>query len=144
MTDEIKDRLEEIRDSLFSTPDERLQQCTLEDLDYIEALNDQEFAQVSMIKDKLIKCTSITPVIQAIDILLDDIALYGDNINSARDTRLKDIEDKAHQFENDCYNESADRRTPCDYPDNDGHYNCPFDAQGGDDCRNYCGLGVDE
>ncbi|MDF2615385.1 MAG: hypothetical protein K0Q47_40 [Sedimentibacter sp.] len=28
--------------------------------------------------------------------------------------------------------------TPCDYGD------CPFNAQGGYDCRNYCGLGVDE
>lgn len=36
------------------------------------------------------------------------------------------------------------RGTPCDYPDNDGHCSCPFDANGGDDCRNFCGLGVDE
>ena len=28
--------------------------------------------------------------------------------------------------------------TPCDYGD------CPFGAIGGYDCRNYCGLGVDE
>ena len=28
--------------------------------------------------------------------------------------------------------------TPCDYG------TCPYDAQGGYDCRNYCGLGVDE
>jgi hypothetical protein len=28
--------------------------------------------------------------------------------------------------------------TPCDYG------NCPYDAEGGYDCRNYCGLGVDE
>ena len=28
--------------------------------------------------------------------------------------------------------------TPCDYGE------CPFNAQGGYDCRNYCGLGVDE
>lgn len=28
--------------------------------------------------------------------------------------------------------------TPCD------HGECPYDAQGGYDCRNYCGLGVDE
>lgn len=28
--------------------------------------------------------------------------------------------------------------TPCDYGD------CPFGAEGGYDCRNYCGLGVDE
>lgn len=98
MTDEIRDRLEEIRYSLFSTPDERLQQCTLVDLDYIEALNDQEFGQVSMIKDKLIKCTSITPVLQAINILLDDIALYGDNINSVRDMRLTDMEQSASRL----------------------------------------------
>jgi hypothetical protein len=29
------------------------------------------------------------------------------------------------------------KETPCDYGD------CPFGAQGGYDCRNYCGLGVD-
>lgn len=28
------------------------------------------------------------------------------------------------------------------YPCDSGH--CPFNAQGGYDCRNYCGLGVDE
>ena len=27
---------------------------------------------------------------------------------------------------------------PCDYMD------CPYNAIGGYDCRNYCGLGVDE
>ena len=30
------------------------------------------------------------------------------------------------------------RETPCDYGE------CPFNAEGGYDCRNYCGLGVDE
>ena len=39
---------------------------------------------------------------------------------------------------------SGTRQTPCDFADNDGHYSCPYDANGGDDCRNYCGLGVDE
>ena len=29
---------------------------------------------------------------------------------------------------------------PCDGPDN----YCPYDAEGGYDCRNFCGLGVDE
>lgn len=29
---------------------------------------------------------------------------------------------------------------PCDGPEGF----CPFDAEGGMDCRNYCGLGVDE
>ena len=28
--------------------------------------------------------------------------------------------------------------TPCDYGE------CPFGAEGGYDCRNYCGIGVDE
>lgn len=32
----------------------------------------------------------------------------------------------------------SDKHTPCDYGD------CPFGAVGGMDCRNYCGLGVDE
>ena len=36
----------------------------------------------------------------------------------------------------DCY--ENDGATPCEYGD------CPYDAQGGYDCRNYCGLGVDE
>lgn len=30
------------------------------------------------------------------------------------------------------------KETPCDFGE------CPFNAQGGYDCRNYCGLGVDE
>ena len=36
----------------------------------------------------------------------------------------------------ECYED--DGTTPCEYGD------CPYDAQGGYDCRNYCGLGVDE
>ncbi len=38
------------------------------------------------------------------------------------------------------------RTTPCDYPDSEGHYHCPF-ANSDDDyvsCRDCCGLGVDE
>ena len=35
---------------------------------------------------------------------------------------------------------SGSRQTPCDIPE----IGCPYDAQGGDDCRRYCGLGVDE
>lgn len=30
------------------------------------------------------------------------------------------------------------RETPCDYGD------CPFNAERSEDCRYYCGLGVDE
>ena len=29
---------------------------------------------------------------------------------------------------------------PCDGPE----HKCPYDAEGGYDCRNFCGLGVDE
>ena len=38
----------------------------------------------------------------------------------------------------DDINEEVKGGCPCDYGD------CPFDAYGGYDCRNYCGLGVDE
>ena len=30
------------------------------------------------------------------------------------------------------------------YPCDTEPFDCPFNAQGGYDCRNYCGLGVDE
>ena len=39
-------------------------------------------------------------------------------------------------------------KTPCDYPDENGRYHCPYaDAYTGYEsemCRNCCGLGVDE
>lgn len=34
----------------------------------------------------------------------------------------------------------AQKHYPCD----DEPFICPFDAQGSDACRHYCGLGVDE
>ena len=37
------------------------------------------------------------------------------------------------------------KKTPCDYPDANGEYHCPFEDYGGSDrCRACCGLGVDE
>lgn len=36
------------------------------------------------------------------------------------------------------------QKTPCEYPDNDGYYSCPYDSNGSDGCRHYCGIGVDE
>lgn len=30
------------------------------------------------------------------------------------------------------------------YPCDTEPFDCPFNSQGGYDCRNYCGLGVDE
>ena len=46
------------------------------------------------------------------------------------------------QFDNYKDEESASpcRSTPCD----DSETGCPFDAQYSEDCRYYCGLGVDE
>lgn len=38
-------------------------------------------------------------------------------------------------------------KNPCDYPDEFGHYHCPFEDYGGyesERCRVCCGLGVDE
>ena len=42
----------------------------------------------------------------------------------------------------DFFNENA--VCPCDIPDSNGEYHCPYDAYGSDACRCYCGLGVDE
>lgn len=53
-------------------------------------------------------------------------------------TDLASLEDIQEQEQGQGYN------TPCDYPDSEGHFHCPFDASGGDDCRRYCSLGVDE
>ena len=61
---------------------------------------------------------------------------YEDYITSSPMTDGEEIRD----FLDTC----SKTETPCDYPDSDGHYHCPYDAQGGDDCRRYCGLGVDE
>lgn len=33
---------------------------------------------------------------------------------------------------------------PYDLPDGTVEYQCPYDAQGVDACRCYCGVGVDE
>lgn len=35
--------------------------------------------------------------------------------------------------------------TPCDFPDADGHYHCPYASYDENvSCRDLCGLGVDE
>lgn len=48
--------------------------------------------------------------------------------NSSNRTSIKeDLKEAKHMY-------------PCDNPDS----YCPFNAIGGHDCRNYCGLGVDE
>ena len=42
------------------------------------------------------------------------------------------------------YIETENHSTPCDYADENGEFHCPYDAQGSDACRCYCGLGVDD
>lgn len=68
----------------------------------------------------------------ALQILLEDTKSHADYVQSVIDYKLADME----------YQESTTRLdyTPCDDPD----FGCPYDAQGSDDCRRYCGLGVDE
>lgn len=53
------------------------------------------------------------------------------------------LSDLAYQIESffgvdDINGTKASDETPCDYGD------CPFDAVSSEDCRYYCGLGVDE
>lgn len=48
-----------------------------------------------------------------------------------------DVEELDDAYEGKDVNRD-DYYTPCDYGD------CPYNAKGGYDCRNYCGLGVDE
>ena len=48
-----------------------------------------------------------------------------------------DVEELDDAYEEKDFNPD-DYYTPCDY------MNCPYNAEGGYDCRNYCGLGVDK
>ena len=38
------------------------------------------------------------------------------------------------------------KATPCDFPDDDGVFHCPYEGEGSesDRCRVFCGLSVDE
>ena len=82
-------------------------------------------ANYSIVED----CCSIINTRMGTEIL--GIIKYFDDIVSEI---LDNMEEQAGQPE----------ANPCDYPDNEGHFNCPFDANGPDDCRRHCGLGVDE
>lgn len=85
-----------------------------------------------------------------IDILLEDNDSHTDYCKQCQEEILADMEctEASTHFEDymnlPIESQTSDKKTPCDYPDNDGHFSCPYDAQGGDDCRNFCGLGVDE
>ncbi len=64
-------------------------------------------------------------------------------VNTWKDKALYEMEchEASEHFE-DYMNRP--QTTPCDFEDYNGNHSCPYDAQGGDDCRNFCGLGVDE
>lgn len=80
-------------------------------------------------------------------IRLGEISVAVENIDEIISSTREHIKYAQHCTEDiieGMMNPPEESGTPCDYPDNDGHYTCPYDANGGDDCRNYCGLGVDE
>lgn len=73
---------------------------------------------------------------------------YLEQITKERETEILDrmacYEASTH-FE-DYMNPPQESREPdpCEVPDYDDNYNCPFDSNGLDDCRRHCGVGVDE
>ena len=56
------------------------------------------------------------------------------------------LDDQVTEFNEKCAEEYYS--TPCDYPDENGNYHCPYeDSYTGYEsemCRTCCGLGVDE
>ena len=83
----------------------------------------------------------------------NDMKISGEKhhlIELARALREAEVEgtlsDLAYQIEYEfdidgvrSYDNEYDNKYPCDYLDD-----CPYNATGGYDCRNFCGLGVDE
>lgn len=60
------------------------------------------------------------------------------------DLSLQALRNDLEVYEKQVIDTEEQHKTPCDYPDNNGHFHYPFNAQGGDDCRRFCGLGVDD
>ena len=80
---------------------------------------------------------------ELVDVLSKDVEEYGDVL--VKDFQIigeyNELEEVIWDYE--CLEEDDVREinntiTPCDYGD------CPYNAQGGYDCYNYCGLGADE
>ena len=73
----------------------------------------------------------------------NDCLVYSGNDEIPYDFAYEDI-DVLYETDTLCVVKLADEWhpqktvTPCDYGE------CPYDAEYGDDCRRYCGLGVDE
>lgn len=74
--------------------------------------------------------------------------------NECEKTRSKILEEMEYQSEcneaskhfEDYMNQPQESREPdpCEVPDFEGNYKCPFDSSCSDDCRRNCGVGVDE
>ena len=104
----------------------------LQALEEIICLNEQLENNLKEIRKAIIKSDNVY-ALHYLEILLSDNTSHMDYCKTCQEDILAKMEQS----------QTSDR-TPCDYPDNDGHYSCPFDANSGDDCRNFCGLGVDE
>ena len=106
-----------------------LTQFGLNELDYIDFLDFQLYEELREIEEDLIlinENSTIGMIINKIERIMTDTLAHRDKIRISKEKILNSMEEQA-----------VDRRkTPCEYPD--------YDAQCGDDCRNFCGLGVDE
>ena len=75
--------------------------------------------------------------------LIEDNLSHRDYSLKCQDEIIYDMEctDASNHFE-DYMNPPIDdisypHTTPCDYEDYEGNHTCPYDAQGGDDCRRF-------
>ena len=148
-----------------------LKQFGLLELDYILFLDNQLYDNLNEMQERLLSLDyddEIKRVINYIDNMMTDTTEHAIKVKEAKDWILKDMEREQQDALEDCMefnggsvkckncmlvecpysatnNECSSRpTTPCEYPDNNGLFSCPWDAIGPDDCRNFCGLGVDE
>ena len=72
---------------------------------------------------------------------LSEVEITGNE--AANEIRLKEIGSPSY---GDTDNFEDCKVSPCDIPFYNGEemYHCPYGANGSDDCRRYCGVGVDE
>jgi hypothetical protein len=106
----------------------------LRELDYIMELDIQEYFRVRKEIDRLVRLT-------------EDICLHYKEVKDCHDLTLERMEcNEASKHFEDYMNLPQESREPdpCEVPDYDGNFQCPFDSQGPDDCRRHCGLGVDK
>ncbi len=89
--------------------------------------------RIVLLIENALRTSKIKEVYDLTDRLYFELKEDYDKITEQQTNYLDDMED---------YMKSS--KTPCEYQDYEGNYSCPYDSQGGDDCRNYCGLGVDE